>query len=130
MPVIDIQSKEHLNKLLDSYTFVIIDVYADWCNPCKVIAPKYEELSQTFSSPESVFCKVNIEKQLIQDVKGLPSFLLFQTGTLVHTIVGADINKLTSVIETMFKPKQTTFVDTITTKSKRVSNPYKTYSEL
>lgn len=51
-------------QLLSSTTVVVTDFYADWCGPCKTIAPEFERMSKQFSAPKVVaFAKVNVDQQ-------------------------------------------------------------------
>jgi thiol-disulfide isomerase/thioredoxin len=88
-PTVNISSSAEFSKILGSSTVVIADctipslpvsssssswpftnietVYADWCGPCKAIAPTYESLSTKHSKPNKVtFTKVNVDNQ--QDI--------------------------------------------------------------
>ncbi|MEJ2042428.1 MAG: thioredoxin [Reinekea sp.] len=70
----------------------LVDFYADWCGPCKMISPVLEELADDFEG------KVNIVKldadahpEVLQKfgVRGLPTLMMFENGTPVGTSVGA-----------------------------------------
>jgi thioredoxin 1 len=59
-----ISSSGEFQKLLSANTFVITDFYADWCGPCKAIAPIFEQLATSHSQPGKVaFAKVNVDEQ-------------------------------------------------------------------
>jgi thiol-disulfide isomerase/thioredoxin len=61
---IQIASPGQLNDLLKSSRIVVADFYADWCGPCKQIAPLYEQLSTQLSRPNHItFVKVNTDTQ-------------------------------------------------------------------
>lgn len=71
---------------------VLIDFWATWCGPCRVIAPVVEELAQEYNG------KIKIGKLDIDDnqgtamkfgVRSIPTLLLFKNGKVVDTIVGA-----------------------------------------
>lgn len=86
-------------------------VYADWCGPCKAIAPLYEKLSSTLSKPNLVtFTKVNTETQ--QDVAkayaitSLPTFIMFRHGQVAHKVQGADPIKLQSLVQKISQESQ------------------------
>ncbi|KAI1074437.1 DUF1000-domain-containing protein [Whalleya microplaca] len=83
-------------------------IYANWCGPCKQIAPFYEQLSRTLSRPNiATFVKVNVEadgaKAVATEyaVQSLPTFILFREGSVVEKIKGADPQKLKSVLDTL-----------------------------
>ncbi|KAH0542759.1 hypothetical protein FGG08_002898 [Glutinoglossum americanum] len=62
-----ITSAAQLRTILSGNDVVVIDFYADWCGPCKAIAPTYEQMSKTHSKPgKAAFVKVNTDE--LQDV--------------------------------------------------------------
>lgn len=78
--------------VLSSELPVLIDLYADWCGPCKVIAPILEQLSVTYGD-RMKFGKVDVEKspeiaQMFQ-VQSIPTLAIVQAGRVVDMMVGA-----------------------------------------
>ncbi len=71
---------------------VLVDYWAEWCGPCKMIAPVLDEIAQTYQGKLKV-CKLNIDEN--QDtppkfgVRGIPTLMLFKTGYVEATKVGA-----------------------------------------
>lgn len=64
---INVSSTAHFNTLLSSATYTIVDFYADWCGPCKTIAPVFHALAEKESKPGRLqFVKVNVDAQ--QDI--------------------------------------------------------------
>lgn len=70
---------------------VIVDFWADWCMPCKILAPVFEEISDEFDGRAGFF-KVNIDDcaGLAQqyDVAMIPTIMVFKNGKPVDKIVG------------------------------------------
>ena len=79
MPVTEVTSESQFNELLSNNKYLFVDFYAQWCAPCKRIAPVIETLSETYLSV--TFLKVDIDtcKELAErfNVKSLPTFLCF-----------------------------------------------------
>lgn len=69
----------------------IVDLYADWCGPCKNVAPLFERLSAGYEGKVK-FIKVNIDKSpqvtRMYNVSSIPTFLIFKDGKLVNQKVG------------------------------------------
>ena len=71
---------------------VLVDYWAEWCGPCKMIAPVLDEIAQTYQGKLKV-CKLNIDEN--QDtppkygVRGFPTLMLFKNGNVEATKVGA-----------------------------------------
>jgi thioredoxin 1 len=69
---------------------VVIDFWADWCGPCKMLGPIFEELSKEIKIAH--FAKVNVDEtgNLAADngVRGMPTLVLFKNGEEVDRIVG------------------------------------------
>ncbi len=88
---------------LSKNKYVFVDFYADWCGPCKMIAPIVHKLAE--KNPHIVFLKVNVEEaqELCSKyaVSAMPTFLAFTDGKKVAEIIGADKSKIESVIATM-----------------------------
>ena len=71
---------------------VLIDFWADWCMPCRMMAPVMDELSQVYAG-KALFGKVNVDEnpQIASryGIMSIPHFLIFKNGTLVKKIIGA-----------------------------------------
>lgn len=79
-------------------------VYADWCGPCKQIAPIYEELSKSLQSFKFVkFVKIDTDahKDIAStyQVTALPTFIVFRDGKVLEKVQGADPRKLQSIVK-------------------------------
>ena len=70
---------------------ILIDFWAEWCMPCRALAPVLDELSQEFQGKVR-FAKVNVDE--CQDIpakfgiRGIPTLILFQDGKKVNELVG------------------------------------------
>ena len=71
---------------------VLVDFWADWCGPCKAIAPALEEIGAEFAGKLTI-AKVNIDDNPVTPntyaVRGIPTLILFKDGKPVSTKVGA-----------------------------------------
>ncbi|KAL1959721.1 hypothetical protein VTO42DRAFT_1307 [Malbranchea cinnamomea] len=102
--LVAVTSPTQFAELLSSSTVVVVDFYADWCGPCKAIAPAYEGLAKQFSQPGKVtFAKINVDKQQeiaqTYGITAMPTFLVFKDGNLINTIRGADANRLLGAVK-------------------------------
>ncbi|KAK4105928.1 DUF1000-domain-containing protein [Parathielavia hyrcaniae] len=101
---VNISSPSQFNEVLQGSKLVVVDFYADWCGPCKQVAPVFEKLSQDLSRPKLVaFVKVNTDQQKdvaqAYRVTALPTFIVFRNGKVVDKVQGADPKKLQAVVE-------------------------------
>ena len=93
---IQITEQNFESEVLQSARPVIVDFYADWCGPCKMIAPALEEIAGELTGRVKV-AKVNVDEQsaLAQryNVQSLPTLLYFQNGEVVSQVIGATSKK-------------------------------------
>lgn len=93
MSKITMLTEQQFNQQVESEKgLTLVDFYADWCGPCRMIAPVLEELADTYQGKVNIV-KVNAdESPAILDkygVRGLPTLMMFENGSPVGTAVGA-----------------------------------------
>ncbi len=83
-------NKEKFNEMINSNQTVLIDFYAEWCGPCKMLSPIINQIAQ--ENENILVGKVNIDEQinLAQEyqVESIPTLLVFKNGQLVNRSVG------------------------------------------
>ena len=86
-----INTMEELNEIINSNVPSMIDFYADWCGPCRVIAPYVEEIAEAFAGKANVV-KVNVETlpdaASLFAVTGVPTIAYVKGGKEFHHLVG------------------------------------------
>eukprot|EP00698_Gefionella_okellyi_P003642 TRINITY_DN13411_c0_g1_i1.p1 TRINITY_DN13411_c0_g1~~TRINITY_DN13411_c0_g1_i1.p1 ORF type:complete len:202 (-),score=37.74 TRINITY_DN13411_c0_g1_i1:115-720(-) len=79
---------------------VVVDYYADWCGPCKAIAPLYQQLADQY--PHAVFLKVNVdenrETSSANGISAMPTFQFYKNGTKLTEFRGADQAQLRDLV--------------------------------
>jgi len=92
MATIQVSDDTFDKDVLKNDKSVLVDFYADWCGPCKMVAPILEEISNEMKD-RLVIAKHNIDDNpnvpTRYGVRGIPTMLLFKDGKLVDTKVGA-----------------------------------------
>ncbi len=77
-------------EVLQSDKRTVVDFYADWCGPCKMIAPYMQSLSEEHG--EWKFCKINVDENpelaIRFGVSSIPTVAVFENGQLLDTFVG------------------------------------------
>lgn len=79
-------------EVLQSEVPVLVDFYADWCGPCKMMAPVVEELAKAYEGKVKIGkCNIDDEMEIAQkyNVMSIPTFIIFKSGEAVDTKVGA-----------------------------------------
>ncbi len=86
-----INDADFASLVAESELPVLVDLWAEWCGPCKMIGPIVEEIATENQGKLDVF-KLNVDENPDTPVKfgvmGIPTLLLFKSGQLVETLVG------------------------------------------
>lgn len=79
-------------EVIGNEQVTVVDLWAEWCGPCKMMTPVIEELSTEYAG-KAVIGKLNVddnpEVPMNYNVRGIPTFLIFKNGELKDKIVGA-----------------------------------------
>jgi thioredoxin 1 len=92
MSVIKINHNNFKTEVIESQQPVLLDFYADWCGPCKMLAPILEEIDIDYNGKVKI-CKLNVDnaQKLASQygVRGIPALMVFKNGQHKEHVVGA-----------------------------------------
>ena len=90
--IVNVTDASFDQDVLQSDTPVLVDYWAEWCGPCKMIAPVLEEIAEEYEGKLKV-CKLNIDENEQTppkfNIRGIPTLMLFKNGNVDATKVGA-----------------------------------------
>ncbi|THD21348.1 Peptide-N(4)-(N-acetyl-beta-glucosaminyl)asparagine amidase [Fasciola hepatica] len=101
-----LQTVEEFGSLLEQCasenSLLLLDFYADWCGPCRAVAPQFYKLAEEFHPRRVVCAKVNADHArelcMREFVSALPTFKLYRNRECVNTVVGARMEQLRTVL--------------------------------
>jgi thioredoxin 1 len=98
---IHVESEEHLRSLVSEHEVALVDYYADWCGPCKMLEPTVEEIA---AETDAAVLKVDIDElqELARDVgiRSVPTLEFYANGESKERVIGVqDKDDLIAVIE-------------------------------
>ncbi len=92
MSVITLTTENFEKEALNSRVPVLIDFWASWCGPCKMMGPIVDQIAEEMGTNAKI-CKINIDEQrdfaTKYDVMSIPTFILIKDGKEVKRLVGA-----------------------------------------
>ena len=92
MPSIEFTDANFESEVLKSDLPVLVDFWAVWCGPCKMIAPLVEELSNEYNG-KIKFGKVDVDNNpqtaMTYGIRSIPTLLIFKNGKVVDQLIGA-----------------------------------------
>jgi thioredoxin 1 len=83
---------DRFQELVRKHSFLVVDVWAEWCGPCRMVAPAIEDLARDFAG-RVTFGKCNVDQNPALasgfSITAIPTLLFFANGMLVDRVVGA-----------------------------------------
>ena len=91
MSVININKNNFENEVINSEKKVLVDFYASWCGPCRMVAPIIDEIANERGDIKVVKVNVDEEPELSAKfgVMSIPTLMVFEAGNVVNVIMGA-----------------------------------------
>ena len=91
MSVIRINKENFQNEVINSSCPVLLDFYADWCGPCRIVSPIVDEIAKERADVK--VCKINVDEEGelagMFGVFSIPSLVVMKDGKIVNQAVGA-----------------------------------------
>jgi thioredoxin 1 len=116
--IVDLKTEQQVKDVIsDSAKLTVIDCYAAWCGPCKVLGKSLDTFASTYAKDDVNFCKLDVDNPefeqfcVINSISALPTVLFLRGDVVLNRIVGNDFEK--------FK----TFVNQYTNVSHSTTNP-------
>jgi thioredoxin 1 len=79
-------------EVIQNHSLVVVDCWAPWCGPCRMVAPVIEELARDYAG-KILFGKLNVDENrevsTKYEIMSIPTLLVFKNGKLADTIIGA-----------------------------------------
>lgn len=99
--ILMVSDSDFEEKVLKSDKPVLVDFFANWCGPCKMIAPYLDNLAEEFQG-RVVVAKLDVDQNgqsaMRYGVRGIPTMILFDKGKQKEMVVGADPNRIKQIV--------------------------------
>jgi thioredoxin 1 len=90
--VTDVSDQNFENEVIKSSLPVLLDLWAPWCGPCRMVAPVIDGLAEKYNGKVK-FCRLNVDENPQTAAKyrvmSIPTLLFFKNGEAVDTVIGA-----------------------------------------
>jgi thioredoxin 1 len=90
--VIDVTDQNFEEEVIKSGLPVLVDLWAPWCGPCRMVAPVVDKLADRYND-KFKFCRLNVDENprtaAKYQVMAIPTLMFFKGGEVVNTVVGA-----------------------------------------
>lgn len=90
--LLQVTDKNFEEEILKSKLPVMVDFWAEWCGPCRIVGPLVEELAKTYKDKIKIV-KMDVDKNRETPIKfgirNIPTLILFKDGQVTQTIIGA-----------------------------------------
>lgn len=100
MSVLNITGENFENEVIKSEKKVIVDFYAEWCGPCKIMSPIIDEIAEELGDKVKVG-KVNSDENIDLaekfEIMSIPTIMIFENGEVIKTFIG--VTDKTTIIE-------------------------------
>lgn len=102
MEVIRLNNDNFNKEAVNTDKVVLIDFYADWCGPCKMMSPIIDKIAEELDGNVKI-CKLNVDEAqdmaMKYNVMSIPTLIIFKNGSVVDTIVG--LRSKEEILETL-----------------------------
>lgn len=93
-------SREQYQDAIKQPGLLVIDAFATWCSPCKIIAPEIVKLSE--AHPNASFYKIDVDEHpeiaAELEVRAMPTFIFFKDGKRIDQVVGANKSAIEALV--------------------------------
>lgn len=91
MAALNITKEDFQKEVMESEKTVLVDFWAEWCGPCRMVGPVLEEIAA--ERPDIKVCKVNVEEErelaMAFQILSIPTLLVVKNGKIVNQALGA-----------------------------------------
>jgi thioredoxin 1 len=111
--VLELSTNEQKAQIIGSTHIVCVDIYANWCGPCKQTESAYSILAERYNKEGyCLLVKENFQSNLTDNIGGLPTYQFFVNGNFTEQVVGADLQAVENVLLKYMKNDGSPYINT------------------
>ncbi|XP_029189403.2 thioredoxin-2-like isoform X2 [Acropora millepora] len=102
--IVELETKEDFDNFMKEAgeKLVVVDFFATWCGPCKLISPTVKKLAEEYAD-KVFFAKVDVDENAdtaeAEDISAMPTFVLYKNRNKVNSLTGANAEKLKELVQ-------------------------------